>query len=196
MEHAANIEMEDRRHVYLPVSDHKIGDTKYFTELVMEIENGGREAFLKFMLDYKSEIDLTVMPGGQGEQREKDERRSAPASNKFILDLYEHGTEQYDDIGGRNYSETDFKDWDGEDIVISKFLLLDMFHIYCRKSNIKAMHMDMQALFGELSSAGYYANRKKSAAIKYAARMTEVGQDRKLRMKCRLNYMEKDYESC
>ena len=42
---AAFIEESDVRYWVLDVSEHRVGDTGYFTTLIEEIENGGREAF-------------------------------------------------------------------------------------------------------------------------------------------------------
>jgi uncharacterized protein DUF5906 len=50
-EDAAYIEEEDARYWILEVSPHRYKDTKYFDELYAEIENGGREAFMDYLLN-------------------------------------------------------------------------------------------------------------------------------------------------
>lgn len=50
-ENAAHIEEHDARYWALDVSPHRIGDAAYFTALVHEIENGGREAFAHYLLN-------------------------------------------------------------------------------------------------------------------------------------------------
>jgi Family of unknown function (DUF5906) len=45
----AKVELGDARYWLLEVSAHRVGDHKYFAELVYGIENGGKEAFLDFL---------------------------------------------------------------------------------------------------------------------------------------------------
>jgi Family of unknown function (DUF5906) len=47
---AAFIEEHDARYWPLNVSEHRVGDARYFTDLLYEIENGGREAFAHYLL--------------------------------------------------------------------------------------------------------------------------------------------------
>ena len=42
---AAFIEEKDVRYWVLNVSEHRVGDTDYFNDILEELENGGREAF-------------------------------------------------------------------------------------------------------------------------------------------------------
>ncbi len=176
-QYAANIDSHDRRHVYLPVSDSKTGDFKYFKELAMEIEDGGREAFLKFMLEHKIEVDVRKMPKGQSSQREDDMRRSADPAVKFFYSLVEDGPEQFDVEGGRSYSETEFANWHSETIYIPKHVLFEMFRRYCRSASIKVVHVDIQAFFRSLGAGGLYASRKKNKAVRDLMPMSEYGRD-------------------
>lgn len=48
---AAHIEEADARYWILEVSPHRAGDSKYFKSLYEEIENGGREAFMDYLLN-------------------------------------------------------------------------------------------------------------------------------------------------
>lgn len=160
-EHAANIEFTDRRHVYLPVSDEFKDDKQYFKELVMEIDNGGREAFLKFMLNHESKINLNVMPDGQSDQREADMLKSERPAVRFMFELIEHGPEQFD-TADYAFSQLEFKDWDTKAIVISKPKLFKMFTQYCRMSGIKLVHTDVTEFMRELSSRGLYAGETKT----------------------------------
>lgn len=52
---AAHIEESDARYWILEVSPHKVGNTAYFKDLYEEIENGGREA----LMDYLLSIDIS-----------------------------------------------------------------------------------------------------------------------------------------
>jgi hypothetical protein len=46
-----HIEDNDARYWMIKINEHRIGDTDYFTALHTEIDNGGTEAFAKFLLD-------------------------------------------------------------------------------------------------------------------------------------------------
>jgi hypothetical protein len=48
---AAHIEEADARYWILEVSPHRAGDSKYFKSLYEEINNGGREAFMNYLLN-------------------------------------------------------------------------------------------------------------------------------------------------
>ena len=50
-EDAAHVEEADARYWILEVSPHRVGDVKYFSELYAEIESGGREAFMYYLLN-------------------------------------------------------------------------------------------------------------------------------------------------
>lgn len=48
---AAHVEEADARYWALGISEHRVGDSAYFTALMNEIENGGREAFAYYLLN-------------------------------------------------------------------------------------------------------------------------------------------------
>jgi len=130
----AGVEAGDRRFVYLPMSDEKKGDTEYFKALSKEIESGGREAFLKYMLEFESEIDLNQMPEGQATQKIEDMISTGPAQIRFIIDLL--------DCNGnlRNYitDHTEMysvkrlvTDWKKKDVRTPSGLLHELYKAYC-----------------------------------------------------------------
>lgn len=63
-EDAAHIEEADARYWILEVSPHRVGDTEYFNKLYAEIEGGGREAFMDYLLnrDVKDFIPARDVP--------------------------------------------------------------------------------------------------------------------------------------
>lgn len=189
-QYAANIDGSDRRHVYLPVSNSKCQDRQYFEELLMEIEDGGRESFLDFMLNKEITVDVRKMPGGQSSQRELDERRSAPAPVKFLYDLYENGVEQYDQPSGRMYSQSEFQHWMDMDVIVPKHILHELFNMYCRRAGIKTMHLDIQAMFQILGADGLYVNRKRPLVEREEGRLAEYGRERLIKVKRRGIYLE------
>lgn len=65
---AAHIEESDARYWILEVSPHKVGNSAYFKDLYEEIENGGREAFMDYLLS----IDVsTFLPSRDAKGKPK-----------------------------------------------------------------------------------------------------------------------------
>ena len=79
---AAFIEEHDVRYWALTPSEHRIGDTAYFNEVLKEIENGGREAFACHLLnrDVSGFVPL----------------RDAPRINDAKLDMIKRAINPYD----------------------------------------------------------------------------------------------------
>jgi Family of unknown function (DUF5906) len=77
---AAFIEEQDVRYWVLNVSEHRVGDTDYFTSLIEEIENGGREAFAHYLLnrDVSEFIPLRDTPKNNDAKREMIRRSINP----------------------------------------------------------------------------------------------------------------------
>ena len=175
-ENVAGTEFGDRRYCYLPVSDDKKGDSKYFKELKMEIENGGREAFLDFMLKFKSDLDLNVLPNeGQSQQRLDDIIYGSETPVKFLYDLLENGiTVGVKDRIVNKISNDDFKslavDWEKEMIYIDKESLLVLYLDYCDtfKADNRYGRRDAQSLFKSFGDSGIqvYVSNKKSREVK------------------------------
>jgi hypothetical protein len=77
---AAFIEEQDVRYWVLNVSEHRVGDTKYFKDLVHEIENGGREAFAHYLLnlDVSGFVPLRDTPKNNAAKHEMIRRSINP----------------------------------------------------------------------------------------------------------------------
>ena len=66
----APVDADDRRFVVLDVSESKKGDTKYFDALNAQINEGGAEAFIQFLLEYDIEnFNHRLLPKTQGESK-------------------------------------------------------------------------------------------------------------------------------
>lgn len=148
----ANIDLGDRRYVYPAVSNIKKGNLPYFKELAVEIDNGGREAFLKYMLGFDIKIDTSILPSCQSTQRSADILRSAPAAVRFIIDLYMNGPQQYDEIDGRSYSEIEFKDWENKPALIESHEFMNLFRKYCDMNRVPREYVDHHQVKRKLSS--------------------------------------------
>jgi hypothetical protein len=77
---AAFIEEQDVRYWVLNVSEHRVGNTDYFTSLIEEIENGGREAFAHYLLhrDVSGFVPLRDTPKDNDAKREMIRRSINP----------------------------------------------------------------------------------------------------------------------
>lgn len=77
---AAFIEEQDVRYWVLNVSEHRVGNTDYFTSLIEEIENGGREAFAHYLLnrDVSKFVPLRDTPKNNDAKREMIRRSINP----------------------------------------------------------------------------------------------------------------------
>jgi hypothetical protein len=77
---AAFIEEHDVRYWVLDVSEHRVGDTDYFKDVLKEIENGGREAFAHYLLkrDVSGFVPLRDTPKNNDAKREMIRRSINP----------------------------------------------------------------------------------------------------------------------
>jgi hypothetical protein len=155
-DHANDTEIGDRRNVYLPVSNDKKGDHEYFNELADEIENGGREAFIKELEPYVGKVNLKIIPEGQGFQRFEDIIQSADPEIKFIYNIACEGVTQFNhDVGDelRDYSK-DFYEWEHDDWVdVPKDLLFELFELW-KRGRRDTSRSDKQTLFSKLAKKG------------------------------------------
>ncbi len=193
-ENVTGAEVGDRRYCYLPVSDKKKGDTQYFKELKMEIEDGGREAFLDFILKHKSEIDLNNMPGsGNIQQKIDDILFGAETPVKFLYDLLKNGvTAEQQILVEEKVSQADAKalrfEWDKREIMIEKQSLLALYLDYCSKygADSRFGRRDLQGLFKSFGSTGihiYAANKVSSEqSEKYPMAVRQINKKRVLRV--------------
>lgn len=83
-----NIESLDRRFCYLTVDGKHAKDTKYFAELLHEIENGGSDGFVKYFMEYDlKDFNITDIPVGNIRQRNSDLIRSSLSDACFSLTI-------------------------------------------------------------------------------------------------------------
>jgi hypothetical protein len=164
--YVANLEFDDRRHVYPDISRHRVGDRKYFNELAMEIENGGKEAFLKYMLEFTRNLDLCHIPEeGQSNQRFIDMRRSAEPPVKFALDLIFEGYELYEELLEEMQLLKAAKQWwdEGDTLYILKNDFVKLCNHYCDQSRVDRRWLDAQEIFVKLAKVNnMYATNQKS----------------------------------
>jgi len=161
----AHVGAQDRRYVYPNVSNKKVGDMEYFGALMNEIENGGKEAFLKYMLEYKTDTDVIAIPkSGHSNQRSADQLQSAGGAVRAVIDLIVNGSEQYKNVPGVE----SFGTWDDKgEIILRKETIYNIVIAYCDKWRIKRNYQDPVPLMMELSKWNHlYANNNTLAHLK------------------------------
>ena len=163
----SNVEAGDRRFVYPMVSNEKARESEYFKELGMAIENGGREAFLEFMLKFNNKINLHNMPDGQSEQKLHDFINSADTTVRFLYDLCTNGYEQYiGEIEGWDI-EKEFRGWsDTVGIEFPKPLFVDLVMRFSDKYKLDRRYKSPIQMFKSLASADLYAGKSVDVATR------------------------------
>jgi len=82
--------MEERRFCVIEVSDKRMQDTKYFDMLITQMNRGGREAFLEYLLGYDiSRIDIRIAPKTEALYEQKV--RSLDPIHMFWLQCLKNG---------------------------------------------------------------------------------------------------------
>jgi hypothetical protein len=83
--------LEERRFCILEVSASRMQDHPYFADIAQQMANGGREAFLKFLLDYNlNGINLRIVP--QTEALIDNKTRSMSSSENFWYEVLQKGS--------------------------------------------------------------------------------------------------------
>ena len=166
-EWAVDTEISDRRHVYLDVSDKFRGDMDYFKELEKEIENGGRESFLKKMLELQRTINLRIKPDIVTKQDFEDRIRSADISVRFLWELIEN----YQDMGISSDVDleiaTRFENWEKMPITFKKSEFFEWFKAWADSNHIKRSYRSMAYFYQLLGKNLFYVSERKQWIFGY-----------------------------
>ena len=165
--YVAPADIGDRRFVYPNVSNHREGDSAYFTELGKQINDGGCSAFLYEMLNRDlTGVDLTKLPKKQGAQRTIDFLQTMPPHVVFLYDLlsdeyfeaYLNEVAFIDQLG-----KTTSNLWDEGGWRVSKELFHQMYLIFCKKNHksypevkavlIKKIRADIPGILSDTKSS-------------------------------------------
>lgn len=120
-----------RRWFMLDVSGHKIGDKSYFDAISDELENGGHEAFLYFLLNRKIESNLRVAPKTEALQ----EQRMRSAANDSVLQWWSNR------VSAAVIEVPDEKEFDPNDAAmgwptnVTKINLYNDYKTFCKEDN-------------------------------------------------------------
>lgn len=151
-----NLDHGDRRYVYLTVSSHRKGDVKYFNELKKQIDNGGKDAFVKYLLEYNIEgFDFTEIPDRKHKQRTTDFLRSSHPVIKLMWMIYDK------DIGvaflANDVSYKTVKKWfdsKTETMTLTKLQFFSLFREYCEYYKVDRKYDDPLSLEMQLEVGG------------------------------------------
>lgn len=155
-EWALNLDHDDRRYVYLTVSSKYVGNVAYFTDLFDEISNGGKDAFIKYLLNYDiRKYDYTKIPNRVQRQRVADFLRSAHPSVKFVWSLFDtdFGVNYLSDEPGYQI----LKDWQDRrttEAVLSKSQFFSLFRAYCDYYKLERKYDDGSSIANHLEVGG------------------------------------------
>jgi len=132
----APIDKTDRRFLVLMLDDSIIGNYSYFDALRYQINNGGTESFLHFLLNY----DLTGfeprnIPLINSDERTQLKMEGLSTTDKWIIGLPDTNKIFYADdevLQSATSTHEEFNDWENNPIEILKFRLYEQYLDYCK----------------------------------------------------------------
>ena len=144
---------------------------EYFKKLAEEIENGGREGFLDYMLNFKRNIDLNKLPKVQAKQKAIDILTGASPVAQFLWHISEEGLEDLiigtaaankDRFSFEELDEYENIDalWEIEPAVIRKTTFFKLFLYFCDEHQIRRVYYTPQTFWTLLTRLGVYASRR------------------------------------
>lgn len=150
-----NIEAGDRRFVYLTVSSKRVGDHDYFMALINQIENGGREAFIKYLLEYDlSQYNPNAIPDVNHKQRRADFLRSTHPSVRMVWSWFDKDL----DLGiyATHALYTRLRSWrEGTGTLeLTKSQFFDLFIQYCDYYGVSRSYDDASNICLQMESGG------------------------------------------
>ena len=116
---AAPAGMKSRRFLVLEVKDDKIGNTKYFKKIIDDLKDGGLENLMYFLLNYKIDVDLNVVP------------KTDALLNQIVLSMSSEEIFWYEQLH-RGYIVN--QEWE---IELDKELVYDQYLEFCNIHNKK-----------------------------------------------------------
>lgn len=142
---AVPVGIDDRRFLIMDLSEEHRDDMSYFDKLVTQINNGGQEAFIHYLMN---EVDLTgfdvrKMPQTESVTKLDHKVRTADSITRWWIDVLTEGGFQYigeeDILSARK--RTIFIEWDVEgSLVIEKSVVYDSYCQSIRGQHIESKH--------------------------------------------------------
>ncbi len=124
-----NAAPEERRYCVMYVNNNRKQDRAYFSKLINQLDNGGREKLLAILQEYDlSGIDLTKIPATKALLDHKIE--SLPPVGKFWYETLKKGY-----FGNQSTGFEQHQDWNGGSIKCE--LLFNFYVDFCKTTSIK-----------------------------------------------------------
>lgn len=151
-----NLDHGDRRYVYLTVSSHKVNDKEYFIRLKKCINEGGKDAFIKYLLARDiSNFKANVIPNKKQKQRMADFLRSAHPSIRFVWSLFDtdFGVSHLASASGYKAVST-WQEARNEPLVLGKSQFFSLYREYCDYYRIERKYDDPGSMELQLEVGG------------------------------------------
>jgi hypothetical protein len=132
----------DRRYLTLRTDDSIIGNRAYFDTLIMQINNGGSEAFLHYLLHRDiSDFVVADIPKTNSTERAALKVENLKLTGKWLIELIEReapcgGNDPYDIAV---FSHDSLDNWHQGAVWIEKHKLLDDCNAFARKHNMRSI---------------------------------------------------------
>jgi len=159
------LELKERRFVYPNVSNKMADNAEYFDKLDDEIEGGGREAFLDYMLRFESAVDVgarDIEKLNHSPIRYRDKIHSAHPMIQMFIHLVMYGFGEV--INNISVDTESIMKWEKEGSLLefSKEQMMEIFHAYCDRNRIEFKYWSGSAFHNIGKFPGLYANHNKS----------------------------------
>jgi Family of unknown function (DUF5906) len=165
-ENAAFIEEHDARYWALDISEHRVGDTAYFAELMREIDNGGREAFAHYLinLDVRDFVPSRDVPKDNAAKREMIKRSINPYDARKWLEECCH-TERI--LGKRDAEGADWLWTEGDEHSFASLRNAYVAWQTTVRSRVAAEPTHPSSLGQVLSDAGFGSRRTNAGPMRH-----------------------------
>jgi len=164
-DYVTKLDLKERRFVYPNVSNEMTNNKEYFDALGHEVENGGKEAFLDYMLKFESDVDVSannIERLNHSPQRYRDKINSAHPIIQMFVHIFMYGFGQL--IKNSSLNATDVLKWEKEayPLKMTKEQVMELFEIYCNQNKIQYKYFAGSAFHNLGKLEGLYANHNKS----------------------------------
>lgn len=140
----APLDKTDRRYLTLQLDNDIIGNHAYFDALIAEIESGGREAFLDFLLNYDiSNFQPKLIPKINSGERARLKVAGLDSLTTWLVDLID--AQEMTTTSNDGLDIIDVSQWRAMPIEITCKELRDDYHSYARRLN---RHVESGKAFG------------------------------------------------
>ena len=144
----APMDSDDRRYVVLDVSEKRKGDFEYFNVLKSQIDNGGAEAFIHYLMNHNiNEFKHRTLPKSQGASKFANKLMTASSVTKWWFECLQEGhiiIEEFMDH--KVESNNQAIEWETKEIKLKTKELHDSYCQWCKKHNQRYIETSSQLI--------------------------------------------------